>query len=410
MKKRKVAVIKFHKADNLKVLKRYPDNHFSSVVTDPPYGLSFMGKKWDYDVPSVEIWEECLRILKPGGFLLSFAGTRTYHRMVVNIEDAGFEIRDMVSWVYGSGFPKSHNVSNAIDKKMGCSNRGHAISSGNKIHPTTGKPRPSGDHLSAYQARTKEGKVWKGWGTALKPAFEPIVVARKPLSEKTVAANVLKWGTGGINIDGCRVGTNDIIKQSGELVDIERGKIANGYDRKNSTMFRTGKPKERGGPANTQGRFPANLIHDSSDEVEKGFPHTNSGSASRFFYCAKASKAERNLGCEEIEKRKKVFNGQSKKKSKLMKGVEQKFSTKPASNFHPTVKPIKLMEYLVKLVTPPKGIVLDPFLGSGTTAIACRKLGFGGVGIEREKEYYDIACKRIKAYKLIDNKKKKVKR
>ena len=289
---------KLLRGDCLQVLKTLKAESVDSVVTDPPYGLSFMGKKWDYDVPSVEVWEQCLRVLKPGGCLLSFAGTRTQHRMAVNIEDAGFQIRDMIAWVYGSGFPKSRNI---------------------------------GD----------------GWGTALKPALEPITVARKPF-KGTVANNVLTHGTGAINIDGCRVGSD------------------------------------------VAGRWPANLIHDGSDEVTQLFPNTksgnvkayqranrsgwagptpeqstferegDSGSAARFFYCAKASKKDREEG-----------------------------------NTHPTVKPTDLMAYLCRLVTPEGGTVLDPFMGSGSTGKAAIQNGFDFVGIEREQNYFAIAEKRL---------------
>jgi site-specific DNA-methyltransferase (adenine-specific) len=285
--------------DCLERLKELPDNSVDACVTDPPYGLSFMGKAWDYDVPTVDVWREVLRVLKPGGHLLAFAGTRTQHRMAVQIEDAGFEIRDMIAWVYGSGFPKSRNL--------------------------------DGD--------------WQGWGTALKPALEPITVARKPLTG-TVATNVLEHSTGAINVDGCRVGDRT-------------------------------------------GRWPANLIHDGSDEVVGLFPqakgatsnsspstnvgftrgakgldkrsgYADDGSAARFFYCAKASKADRGDG-----------------------------------NSHPTVKPTELMRYLCRLVTPPGGVVLDPFMGSGSTGKAAVLEGFRFIGIEREAEYLEIARGRI---------------
>jgi DNA modification methylase len=332
--------------DCLDVLKTLDDNSIDSIVTDPPYGLSFMGKRWDYDVPSVAVWCECLRVLKHGGHLLSFAGARTYHRMAVNIEDAGFEIRDQIMWVYGSGFPKSHNIGKAI---------------GNTEH--------------------------EGWGTALKPAHEPIVLARKPLSEKTIAKNVLRWGTGGINIDGCRVGTKD---------NLNGGAYSMGeYDTTGKT-YELGLKRQEGKYEQPQGRFPANFIHDGSDEVVGLFPDNikgvvgagsrgghkfmvegvkqsgaigssgngvqDSGSAARFFYCPKANKKERNAGCE---------------------------------NNHPTVKPLALMQYLCRLVTPPSGVVLDPFMGSGTTGMAAQAEGFGFVGIEREAEYVEIAMARI---------------
>ena len=390
------------------------DNSVDSIVTDPPYGLSFMGKKWDYDVPGEDIWRECLRVLKPGGHLLAFAGTRTQHRMAVRIEDAGFEIRDMIAWVYGSGFPKSHNVGNAVDKSLGCENRGHAISSGSQIHPTTGKPRANGELLPKYEGRTDEGKKWAGFGTALKPAMEPITVARKPLVG-TVAENVLAHGTGGLNIDGCRVGVGD--DRVGGGLAKERFGI-NG-------MPQTSRP--------VGGRWPANLIHDGSDEVVGLFPQSNgaaapvakgqkefggviygkfktggddgasfygdSGSAARFFYCAKASKKDRDEGLEGMDEKKMGFlngaqlHGEGYDKGQDI-GLNRVISRR---NHHPTVKPTDLMRYLCRLVTPPGGIVLDPFAGSGSTGKACAVEGFRFIGIEREAEYCEIARARIAA-------------
>lgn len=393
-----------HCGDCLDKLKELEDNSIDAVVTDPPYGLSFMGKKWDYDVPSQEIWEECLRVLKPGGYLLAFAGTRTQHRMAVRIEDAGFEIRDMIAWVYGSGFPKSLNIGKAVDKLQGNvredMGRNPAWRKGNGDGATTStgwaKPqRPNKD---------KGTSEWEGWGTALKPALEPITVARKPLSEKTVAENVLKWGTGGINIDGCRVGTE---------------KVESGRKNRSHEQDWGMKPNDGG---ITTGRFPANLTHDGSDEVVELFPETgksgtgkkykkdydktnswkntskeidvtsfgDSGSAARFFYCAKASKSERNKGCEELEAKANSGSYQFREDGSL-----DGKPTAPKSNFHPTVKPIALMEYLVKLVSREGAVVLDPFAGSGSTLIACKNLGRKYIGIERELEYCEIARKRI---------------
>jgi hypothetical protein len=318
--------------DCFEVMQTMLENSVDSIVTDPPYGLSFMGKHWDHGVPSAEVWVECLRVLKPGGHLLAFAGTRTQHRMATAIEDAGFEIRDMIAWVYGSGFPKSHNLKDD----------------------------------------------WQGWGTALKPALEPITVARKPLIG-TVAANVLAHGTGALNIDGCRVWTNeDCSRKQSVVADTPTG---------------FGKGIAMGGRGSDLGRWPANLIHDGSEEVVELFPqsagqqgdvkgteqsHTgtancygeygrvpaakrgDTGSAARFFYCAKASKSGRGEG-----------------------------------NNHPTVKPTDLMRYLCRLVTPPGGIVLDPFMGSCSTGVAAGEEGFAFIGIEREAEYLQIACQRI---------------
>ena len=329
------------------------DNSVDAIVTDPPYGLSFMGKDWDHGVPGIEFWKEMLRVLKPGGYLLSFGGSRTYHRMASAVEDAGFEIRDQIMWVYGSGFPKSLN--------------GH----------------------------------WGG--TALKPAHEPLVLARKPLIG-TVAANVLAHGTGGLNIDECRVETTD---------DLNGGAYSNGSkdlsaasswptwchrikntskDLSAASSYATG--VNAGVFVQPSGRWPANLIHDGSDEVVSCFPRSDSpwignpnvgkkggatfggtaqkvetkpeyrdvGSAARFFYAAKASKKDREDG-----------------------------------NTHPTVKPTDLMAYLCRLVTPAGGVVLDPFMGSGSTGKAAIKEGFRFIGAEREAAYYAIAEARLKA-------------
>lgn len=395
-------------ADCLEALRNLPDNSVDSVVTDPPYGLSFMGKKWDYDVPSVDIWQECLRVLKPGGHLLSFAGSRTYHRITCAIEDAGFEIRDMIEWVYGSGFPKSLNVGKAVDKLQGNERTDLGI------NKNCGTDASSGDSIFGIGATGKQVSITKGsgpyegYGTALKPAHEPICVARKPI-EGTVAANVLKWGTGAINIDGCRVKTNDIPNY--------------GKGKKSNVGFKTS-PQNNDRPVyDGLGRFPANLIHDGSDEVLELFPETksglmkqhieggnfnvfskqyprdvetigDSGSAARFFYCAKASKAERNMGCEGMMP---VRDADRAKDDGAGGNNPRNRSNNPKQNHHPTVKPLALMRYLVRLVTPPNGTVLDPFLGSGTTAIAAIQEGFDWIGIEREAEYCDIARARIAA-------------
>ena len=240
--------------DCLEKLKELEDNSVDSVVTDPPYGISFMGKKWDYDVPSVDIWKECLRVLKPGGYLLSFAGTRTQHRMAVNIEDAGFEIRDMIAWVYGSGFPKSLNIGKAVDKLQGNEREllGTRIKKAGDM--TSGNFKRGGDYPDKELTDTKGTSEWEGWGTALKPALEPITVARKPLSEKTVAENCLKWGVGGINIDGCRVGTTEQDKY-----DLEQRQISKGSGVETNINF-TGRDLDLKHGVQELGRFPANLI------------------------------------------------------------------------------------------------------------------------------------------------------
>lgn len=365
--------------DCLEVMRTMPDCSVDSVVTDPPYGLSFMGKRWDYDVPSVDIWRECLRVLKPGGHLLAFAGTRTQHRMAVRIEDAGFEIRDMIAWVYGSGFPKSQNVGKAIDKAAGAEREVVGVAKGAGSSNTNSL----GVYQQEYKATapaTPEAQQWGGWGTALKPSLEPVTVARKPFKD-TVAQNVLTHGTGAINIDGCRVASPDTA-----------GKVwTRGGNQKGASLTTNTTGEHQYIEASPLGRWPANLIHDGSDEVVELFPEVrgqvgmkknaggfrfiagdtdskqsftqgslDSGSAARFFYTAKASRADREDG-----------------------------------NTHPTVKPTDLMRYLCRLVTPPCGIVLDPFMGSGSTGKAAMLEGFEFIGIERDADSYATAERRI---------------
>jgi len=357
------------KGNCLDLLAKLPDNSVDSIVTDPPYELGFMGKAWDNSgiAYSVQLWTECLRVLKPGGHLLAFGGSRTYHRLACAVEDAGFEVRDQIMWLYGSGFPKSLNLKDE----------------------------------------------WQGWGTALKPAHEPIVVARKPLTG-TVANNVLEWGTGALNIDASRVGTG-----TGEVKTVNYPDIrGDNYNNAQGTVEYT---------VVDQGRWPANVIHDGSEEVLAGFPITAStgngsksghrkggastnsvglsgvknaidgyadgGSAARFFYCAKASKSERNAGLEGLPKQSVgVGDERPSGSSNERRGLPP---TKPAQNFHPTVKPLALMRYLVKMVTPPGGTVLDPFLGSGTTACAAILEGFEWIGCEMTEDYWPIIEARV---------------
>jgi len=551
--------------DCLDVLKTLPADSVDAIVTDPPYGLAFMGKKWDYDVPSEEIWRECLRVLKPGGHLLAFAGTRTQHRMAVRIEDAGFEIRDMIAWVYGSGFPKSLDVSKAIDKAAGAERE--------VIGPATvgGKGQGNAYGTITRPPATAPATAWQGWGTALKPALEPITVARKPLIG-TVAENVLAHGTGALNVDGCRVGTEGATKRGGQA---EYPRNDNGTEDRSVCWARTGHAIE----SVPLGRWPANLIHDGSEEVVGLFPQTgpspkqyektkagwlapgslhiksglqsreygDSGSAARFFkrcendyneawqsqnppqlnalavaqglslqgvlasivqnavaiwptlagilsseqrevftavtlneskainetvmqtiasiangflqesqherltpcgsrvrsvatqnqtgttkittslyrfngnaesatfsitpnnlvrgeavyrfnYCAKASKADRDEGCDKLQER---SAGECVDRVEGSAGMESPRAgagrTSGSRNHHPTVKPTALMRYLCRLVTPPGGIVLDPFMGSGSTGKAAMLEGFDFIGIERDPEYVKIAEARISA-------------
>ena len=424
--------------DSVDKLKELDDNSIDSIVTDPPYGLSFMGKKWDYDVPSQEIFEECLRVLKPGGYLLSFAGSRTYHRMAVRVEDAGFEIRDQIMWIYGSGFPKSMNIGIQVDKKLG--NQREVV--GEKVRGDVEKAKENGAGYLADPANrnntkqfgygtqtiTKGNSEWEGWGTALKPAHEPIVMARKPLSEKTVVNNVLEWGTGGINIDESRISTDEVITNHSRGAEsaISKGKYG---DSKEQETHQT--------PSQTLGRFPANIILDkeagrildeqtgelstvgSPKKIDNsktsifgaGVPgfqmYGDKGGASRFFYCPKTSKTDRNEGLDEFED--KYYAAGNQAKAELKRGNVEFNSNKGkgrderhnhnqvgvSKNNHPTVKPTDLMLYLIRLITPKGGTTLDPFMGSGSTGKAAVRGGFDFVGIEREKEYMEIAEARI---------------
>lgn len=487
--------LKIINGDSLEILKTFPDNHFDAVVTDPPYGLSFMNKHWDYDVPTTELWREVLRVLKFGGHVLVACGTRTQHRMAVNVEDAGFEIRDVITWHYGSGFPKSLDVSKAIDKAAGAERKvvGKYVPPNGKewnlkqaknpeIEHASGTFTASGNRtLDITSTSTDDAKEWSGWGTALKPSTEFWTLARKPF-DGTVAENVLKYGTGGINIDGCRVETSEVITNHsrGEESAISKGKYGD------STAQETHQTEGQ-----KNGRFPANLIlshhtdcvqvgmkkvkgtstgngdaekgeesdniplrrgsfTDRTDEngletveawqchpdcplkimdeqsgISKsksgdpnrgtykkamfansefnkvGAEYDDMGGASRFFYCAKASKQERNKGLENFEEKLQAnANFRPNHLEKALNGDTGKPHGRysPTANHHPTVKPVKLMQYLVRLITPKGGLCLDPFNGSGTTGIACKLEGVNYIGIEREKEYCDISEARIKAW------------
>jgi len=407
--------------DCLEVLAGMPENSIDTCITDPPYELGFMGKKWDSSGIAFqpETWQAVYRVLKPGALLLAFGGTRTYHRLVCAIEDAGFEIRDTIAWVYGSGFPKSYDISKGIDKKAGA--KREVVGWNENL---TGRTRPEGNPVrftnkangTLTAPSTPEAQLWDGWGTALKPAFEPIVVAMKPL-DGTYVENALKWGVAGLWIDGGRIG-NEEINLHGNNGNVFGG----GESEKNyHTII---------------GRFPANLIHDGSDEVLEVFPQTtsgnlnsghkrgdgtgnsfmggggvvqgnyggDSGSAARFFYCAKASRAERNAGLEGMEAQRKAgAEFRPNHMEKAMNGEDGNPYGRwgMTQNNHPTVKPIELMRYLVRLTkTPTGGVVLDPFMGSGTTGIACVLEGREFIGIEREPEYVEIAEKRIAHYRL----------
>jgi site-specific DNA-methyltransferase (adenine-specific) len=382
--------------DSLVGLKDYPDNHFDSCVTDPPYGLGkepdptevmaawsdtgyhevtgggFMDKEWDAFVPQPQLWKEVLRVLKPGAHALVFAGSRTHDWMTMSLRFAGFEIRDNIHWMYGSGFPKSLNLGRKTEMS--------------------------------------------GWGTALKPAYEPIILARKPLSEKSITANVLKWGTGGINIDGCRVGTEKrvngnmsslgVMHDDNWVSDKTKSRTVEGRFPANVIMDevagelldeQSGVSKSAGGRSgNSKGAYSGIGKTGFKDNAKKEDPgYGDKGGASRFFYCPKASRKERDRGLDDLQERDRLEEWGDK-----FGAVDRRLDTGNGStgtfkNHHPTVKPLALMEYLVRLVTPTDGTVLDPFAGSGTTGVAAVNEGFEFIGFEREKEFVDIGVARV---------------
>lgn len=415
-------------ADIKEWAKNYKGEPFDAILCDPPYELGFMGKSWDstgiaYDK---DMWADLLRILKPGGHLLAFSGSRTYHRMAVAIEDAGFEIRDMIEWVYGSGFPKSLNIGKAVDKLQ---RNEREVLGTREVPDITGdaygtmNDKQNGSYKPKEIQDTKGTSEWEGYGTALKPAHEPCVLARKPI-DGTVANNVLKHGTGGLNIDGSRVGFGNesdnrigTDAKAGGGKESQFGSFSNVKD-KNIQMYKA------------DGRFPANLIHDGSDEVEAVFPQTgggkakeagvgngssmfagagrtgftigDSGSASRFFYTAKASKSERNAGLEGLPEDIGVGNYMAEAKwindPRHKDGGYLASPSKPQANHHPTVKPLSLTKYLATLIKPPTGgRLLVPFSGSGSEMIGALQAGWEYVeGVELTEEYIPIAEARIK--------------
>jgi len=400
-------------SDCLDAMRAMPDASVDSIVSDPPYGLAFMGKAWDHGVPGEPFWAEALRVAKPGAYLVAFGGTRTYHRLACAIEDAGWEIRDCLSWLYGSGFPKSHDVSKAMDKAAGAERERYARPAfGGTFSDDAGTTY--GTALSNHPA-TDLARQWQGWGTALKPAWEPIILARKPLVG-TVAANVAAHGTGALNVDGCRIGTE--ARTNGGMSSLG--------------VMHDDDWKPRSVSSEVSGRWPANVcldedaaaMLDAQSGISKGSGpregvrgghkfggekgendtlvgrwHGDSGGASRFFYTAKASRREREAGLEGMPERDKSSHyGDGLNSATKVRTVEQAdvgVDRGSARNHHPTVKPIALMRWLVRLVTPPNGLVLDPFTGSGTTGCAAVLEGFRFLGCEREAEYVAIAEKRI---------------
>lgn len=446
--------------DCLSRLKDLPDNSVDSIVTDPPYGLGtppdpvvvmkawveegsaevsgkgFMGKDWDAFVPQPVVWRECFRVLKPGGHLLCFSGTRTQDWMAMSLRFAGFEIRDLLAWTYGSGFPKSHNIGMAVDRLEGNEREvGELKFKGGTqlgiINDDNWKPK------DVYE--TKGHSAWEGWGTALKPALEPITLARKPLSESTIAQNVLRWGTGGINIDENRI---PFANETDQQISTDKNRHADFNSNEGIRVPTQGiyhgdnRPPEN--YDGNKGRFPANLVHDGSPEVLELFPDANGGSfpekrgssaflglgdaenrsaftgsmgdhgsAARFFYCAKTSSAERELGLEHLQLNTDNLQGLDTRGRTLeredgSKTLVERWQAAPRVNNHPTVKPISLMRWLVRLITPKEGVVLDPFVGSGSTGVAALIEGFSFVGIDLSEDYLEIATGRITAFREYD--------
>ena len=428
---------RLYHGDCLEIMRELEAESISAVLTDPPYGLSFMGKKWDYDVPNVGIWRECLRILKPGVHALIFAGSRTQHRMAVNVEDAGFILKDCLMWIYGSGFPKSTDISKKLD-----------LMAGKEREVVCDNPNErNSDHLkkTAFNARgkcditapaTPEAEAWNGWGTHLKPAYEPVLLAMKP-NDGTYAANALKHGVAGLNIDGGRIETEENLNGGGYSQPTGKANIVSGDKRTGAALgMNDHNKKVKTEFKQPKGRFPANVILDEEaarllDEQsgvskstggKKDIVSANKGGlgdqggASRFFYCAKASKAERNEGCEGLDVEEVVVFSEGKAGRCPVHGnsnpsglntyscgcqiqySKQRKEIKKQSNSHPTVKPLKLVQYLCNLLkTPTGGTILDPFGGSGTTALAAHSVGMGWILCEMEEEYCEIAAKRIES-------------
>lgn len=431
--------VQLYHGDCLEVMARMGPNSVDSIVTDPPAGIAFMGKSWDKDHGGRDAWianmatiaAECLRVLKPGGHALVWALPRTSHWTATAWENAGFEVRDRVAHVFGSGFPKSHDVSKAIDKAAGAENviatkPDRWTGKGNSLNFSTDR---SQEKCKITAPATPEALQWAGWGTALKPAMEDWWLLRKPLAAGTVAANVLAWGTGAINVDGCRIGTDD-----GEPPYTDRPQGVSSPDWvARGGMFREDR-KGRTSTGSPSGRWPANVVHDGSDEVLAGFPvttsvpfsrrggtgnvwsgpiteqygelgYTDTGSAARFFYCAKASRADRDEGLDGLPLRGKneVYGDGLNTATKLdpaLHTAESVAAWPQRHNHHPTVKPTDLMRWLVRLVTRPGGVVLDPFMGSGSTGKAAVLEGMRFIGIEQDAEYLEIARRRIGAARL----------
>lgn len=376
-------------------------NSIDCIVTDPPYELGFMGKSWDSQGVAFQAstWKKCWDALKPGGYLLAFGGSRTFHRIACAIEDAGFEIRDTIMWLYGSGFPKSMNIGLAIDKKSGTESKivGMGKSGAPSSHQSSlnmARDFQSGVYEFGGEYSIKKAtNEWAAWGTSLKPSYEPIIIARKPC-EGTCVDNVLKYGVGGLNIDECRIGDDPIGAGRFPANTIFT------YDDTDFDEVCGGLPSGSKNGSITKRYDRNNQVYGDYGKCDLWESYNDSGSAVRYFYCAKASKRDRDEGLENFEVKTKVFNGKSSTSSAEMKDVEERFTTM-GRNTHPTVKPTSLMQYLVRLVAPKGATILDPFMGSGSTGKAVmyenndRDADYKFIGIELTEEYLPIAKARI---------------
>ena len=418
---------KIIQGDNRETLKTIPDNSIDAIVTDPPYGIDFLGKSWDANTGALETYQECLRVLKPGGHILAFSAARTYHHLAITLEQAGFEIRDQIMWIYSSGFPKSQDIGRSIQRSLGVKKtraRPDLKETGRGLDNFShnmdgGSSKESGEQVVCTDP---EALQWSGWGTALKPAHEPIALARKPI-KLSIAKNAQRWGTGALNIDATRVPIDDQLKEWYNKYPEQKSKT--GVHTNYNPELQDKLKEENVQPVDTtevQGRFPSNVIGEIPDYQ-------------KYFYCPKVSRKERHIGFDDVESlgnqlysiggywivdnQPQPFSGSAPGNQCYVPGVGNIFvhglkheldkvnkqngiTNNNTGNNHPTVKPIELMKYLIKLITPPGGTVLDPFNGSGSTGCAAVELGFNYIGCELDQAYVEISNKRIEAWNTKD--------
>ena len=377
--------------DNRAILKTFPDNHFDSIVTDPPYGIDFLGKAWDANTGALETYQECLRVLKPGGHILAFSAARTYHHLAITLEQAGFEIRDQIMWIYSSGFPKSQDIGKSIQRSLGVKET-KTIKGGAQDSDLMAKYQPGSEYKSTV-VTDPEAQKWSGWGTQLKPAHEPIALARKPI-KTSIAKNCQAHGVGALNIDATRVEMDPAEAEAymewmrkyphstGSKATFNNIlSEAQGKERKNKGSAEILEDREELIQSRAGGRFPSNVVGEIPDYQ-------------KYFYCPKVSRKERHTGFDKLP----PTSGTNNVNHSAMDNLTRTMNRTEIGNNHPTVKPIELMKYLIKLITPPDGRVLDPFNGSGSTGCAAVELGYDYTGIELDPKYVEIAEARIEAW------------